>query len=163
MFPIFAAIGAALAAAAVPVAKAVALGAAGGAAAFGTTKALEAVTKSKPDKPKADAPLQKPTVLAKTEPTPALASPEVKAEPPAAVPAKTVASLTPAWSALQNPVPDHLRLAEQTASKSTAPATPLAASSERPQTTLADTPQLAVQAPVLPHVAPVSLSPVIRL
>lgn len=58
MFPIFAAIGAALAAAIGPVAKAVALAAVGGAAAFGTNKALTALTdKASPklansDKPK---------------------------------------------------------------------------------------------------------------
>ena len=51
MFPIFAAIGAALAAAIGPVAKAVALAAVGGAAAFGTNKLLTVVTQKDPPKP----------------------------------------------------------------------------------------------------------------
>ncbi len=51
MLPIFAAIGAALSAVIVPVAKAVALAAVGGAAAFGTNKALTVLTQKDPPKP----------------------------------------------------------------------------------------------------------------
>lgn len=54
MFPIFAVIAAALSAAIAPVAKAVALAAVGGAAAFGTNKALTAITQKTPPKPAHD-------------------------------------------------------------------------------------------------------------
>ena len=57
MFPIFAAIGAAIASAIGPIAKAVALAAVGGAAAFGTNKALTAITeKASPKLAKSDTP-----------------------------------------------------------------------------------------------------------
>lgn len=167
MFPIFAAIGAALAAAAVPVAKAVALGAAGGAAAFGTTKALEAVTKGKPTKSKVDDTAPKPQAPANAGPKPALAIADPKAEAqeptPPVTTTKAIASLTPAWSALQNPVPEHLRVAEPAANKTTASDTLPLAPVEPPQTSLPGTPRLTVPEPVLPLAPPASVSPVIRL
>lgn len=84
MFPIVAAIGAALAAAAVPVAKAAALGVVSSAAAFGASKAIEAITHE-------NAPADSPD--ASDGETQKTALPQ---------------SLKPAWAALQNPVPDNV-------------------------------------------------------